>query len=81
MFSKRNTITVKVKPYSIVRDYVKEGDFEVREGTRLRKVLKRAGALGHGFNLICMVNGERVRPSHPLSDDDEIKLMVVVGGG
>jgi sulfur carrier protein ThiS len=80
MFNKKR-ITVTVKPYGLVKNYVEGGIFELKEGARLKKLLRKSGALGLTFPLILMINGDRVNPSHILSDGDEVKLLNVVGGG
>lgn len=79
-FSK-NKISVTVKAYGLVKGYVDGGTFELKEGARLKKLLRKAGATGLTFPLILMINGERVKPSHRLNDGDEVKLLNVVGGG
>jgi len=81
MFFNKNTIKVTVKPYGIVKNYVSEEIFEVKEGTKLRTILRKSGATGIAFPLILMINGERVKPSQHLSDGDEVKLLNIVGGG
>ena len=81
MFFNRKKITVTVKPYGMVTDYVKVGRFTVPEGARLKKVLRKAGALGIDIPIVLMINGSRVGPSHPLSDGDEVKILQIVGGG
>lgn len=77
----RKTITVTVKPYGILEKKVTGGEYRVREGTKLRKVLRKSGAFGAGVPIISMIEGEKVTPGRRLADGDEIKLLHVVGGG
>ena len=77
----RKTITVTVKPYGIVAKSVTEGEYQIPEGSKLRKVLRKSGAFGAGVPIISMINGEKVLPGRRLEDGDEIKLLHVVGGG
>jgi sulfur carrier protein ThiS len=81
MFFNTKKITVTVKPYGIVAGRIKGGSFTVPEGARLRKVLRKAGALGVDIPIVLMIDGSRVTPSHRLSDGDEIKILQIVGGG
>jgi sulfur carrier protein ThiS len=81
MFSNKNKITVTVKAYGLVKGYVDDGTFELKEGAKLKKLLRKAGAVGLTFPLVLMINGDRVNPSHRLNDGDEVKLLNVVGGG
>ncbi len=81
MIFNKKRITVTVKPYGLVKSYVEGGTFELKEGAKLKKLLRKSGAGGLTFPLILMINGERVNPSHSLSDGDEVKLLNVVGGG
>ncbi len=80
-FSSTKKISVTVKPYGIVAQHVKAGTYEVAEGDKLKKVLRKAGALGIDIPIVVMINGSRVTPDQKLSDGDEIKILNVVGGG
>lgn len=80
LFNKKK-IKVTVKPYGIVKRYVNEKTFELKEGAKLRTLLRKSGATGITFPLILMINGERVKPSQHLNDGDEVKLLNIVGGG
>jgi sulfur carrier protein ThiS len=81
MFFNKKRIKVTVKPYGIVKNYVNGGTFELKEGAKLRTLLRKSGANGIAFPLILMINGERVKPSQHLNDGDEVKLLNIVGGG
>ena len=81
MIFNKKRINVTVKPYGIVKNYVDENTFEIKEGAKLRTLLRKSGASGITFPLILMINGERVKPSQRLTDGDEVKLLNIVGGG
>lgn len=81
MFFNKKRIKVVVKPYGIVKNYVSEETFELKEGAKLKTLLRKSGATGIAFPLILMINGERVKPSQHLNDGDEVKLLNIVGGG
>ena len=81
MFFNKKKIEVTVKPYGIVKNYISEETFELKEGARLRTLLRKSGALGITFPLILMINGERVKPSKLLKHNDEVKILNIVGGG
>lgn len=81
MFFNKKRISVTVKTYGLVKNYVDGGTFELNEGAKLKKLLRKSGANGLTFPLVLMINGEKVNPSHTLNDGDEVKILNVVGGG
>jgi sulfur carrier protein ThiS len=74
-------ITVIVKPYGPLAAHIKGGTYTLKEGARLKKALRKSGALGTGVPFVSMINGARVTPTHVLADGDEIKILQIVGGG
>jgi sulfur carrier protein ThiS len=80
LFSKKQ-ITVTVKPYGPLAARVTGGTYTVKEGSRLKKVLRKSGAFAMGTPFVSMINGQRVPPDHKLSDGDEIKILQIIGGG
>ena len=81
MLFNRRKIRVNVKPYGIIEKRIKGGTYEIREGAKLRTILRKSGASGLGIPLIYMIDGERAKPSRPLTDGDEVKILNIVGGG
>ncbi len=81
LFFNRKKIKVNVKPYGIIERQIKGGTYELREGAKLRTLLRKSGASGLGIPLIYMIDGERAKPSRLLSDGDEVKILNIVGGG
>jgi sulfur carrier protein ThiS len=81
MFFSKKKITVTLKPYGPLAARVAGGDYTVKEGTRLKKVLRKSGVLAMGTPFVSMINGERVPPGHVLAEGDEIKILQIIGGG
>ncbi len=81
-------ITINIKFYTGTEketnlthyDYVKGVDFKVKQGTRLRTVLKQIGfkkKSRHNFFL----NSERIHTLTKLNDKDQISCLTATGGG
>ncbi len=81
MFFSKKKITVTVKPYGPLAAQIRGGTYTLSEGARLKKALKKSGALAAGLPFVAMINGSRVPPDHPLTDGDEIKILQIIGGG
>lgn len=81
MFFSAKKITVIVKPYGPLAAHIKGGIYTLKEGARLKKALKKSGALGTSMPFVAMINGGRVAPNHVLTDGDEIKILQIIGGG
>ena len=81
LFFNRKKIRITVTPYGIVAKYVRGGVYELNEGAKLNKILRKTGASGLGINLVYMRGGERIKPSESLRDGDEIKILHLIGGG
>jgi sulfur carrier protein ThiS len=72
---------VTVKPYGPLAARIAAGRYTLREGSRLKKALRKSGALRAGVPFVTMIDGSRVPPDHVLADGDEIKILQIVGGG
>ncbi len=81
MFFSSKNITVTVKPYGPLAAQIKGGAYTLKEGARLKKALRKSGALGLGVPFVAMIEGSRVTPDRVLSDGDEIKILQIIGGG
>jgi sulfur carrier protein ThiS len=81
MFFSTKKITVTVKPYGPLAAHIKGGAYTLREGARLKKALRKSGALGAGIPFVAMISGSRVPSDHVLADGDEIKILQIIGGG
>lgn len=81
LFFNRRKIKVNLKPYGIIKKHIKGGPYELREGAKLRTLLRKSGASGLGIPLIYMIGGERAKSSRPLADGDDVKILNIVGGG
>ncbi|MBN2223667.1 MAG: MoaD/ThiS family protein [Deltaproteobacteria bacterium] len=81
MLFSRKKITVIVKPYGPLAARIRGGTYTLKEGSRLKKALKKSGALRTGMPFVAMINGGRVEPNHVLTDGDEIKILQIIGGG
>ena len=88
MFRPRATIQIKVKLYGGLDNQARISrydpdngiDLDIKENTRIKKVLKRIGLKSH-LSMACFVNGEKKGFNHRLKQGDVIFFMNPASGG
>jgi len=77
----QNKIRVSVAAYGLAARQVQAGSYEVKAGSTVKAVLKRAGIGVGGAGLVLMIEGDRVEPDRPVEDGEEIKVFHLAAGG
>ncbi len=77
----KKTILVVISAFGLAGRFVRSGTYELKTGTRVKTLLRKAGLQRTPPPLIYMIEGNRVEPSRRLSDGEELKVLHAVGGG
>ena len=74
-------IEVSVAAYGLAAQQVKTGRYEVKAGSTVKAVLKKAGLSGAEPGMMLMIEGDRVELSRVMQDGEELKVFLLAAGG
>ena len=77
----RKSITVTLVAHGMATRLVKPGVYQVKEGARVKTLLKLAGLASGSVPLVLLIAGERVSLSRSLVDGDEVICLQFTAGG
>jgi sulfur carrier protein ThiS len=74
-------ITVTLQTHGPVERYLRPGRYELAAGSRVERLLKKAGTVPAGQPVSLLIRGNRVEPTHRLQEGDVVVAMQFVAGG
>ncbi len=81
LFGKRRPISVTLLVHGPAARFLEPGGYSLRQGDRVRDLLKSAGLRGPVPGLSCLIEGERVEPSQRLQDGQVVTALQMIAGG
>jgi sulfur carrier protein ThiS len=78
---KKKKITVELCVHGPATGFLTSGQYQLKEGSRLKALLRQANHGGAPPPLTCMIEGQRVPPEHRLNEGETVTVFFLVAGG
>jgi len=81
MLGKKKTIQVSLSVFGLAQQHYQSGSYELKEGAKVKTLLRRARLPGAPPELVYMIEGQRVDLSRELRDGEDLKILHAAYGG